>query len=77
MKAESQIVTIGKHRIHVELYQQPQNTESIIMVNGALATTASFTNCVKYLSNGLNVILFDLPFSGQSKPYNPVSLDFS
>ena len=73
MKAESQVVMIGKHCVHVELYQKPQNTESIIMVNGALATTASFTNCVKYLSNNLNVILFDLPFSGQSKPHNPAS----
>ena len=73
MKAESQVVMIGKHCVHVELYQQPQNIESIIMVNGALATTASFTNCVKYLSNSLNVILFDLPFSGQSKPHNPAS----
>lgn len=70
MKAETNVVTIGKYQIHVETYQRPHNTESIIMVNGALATTASFTNCVKYLSNDLNIILFDLPFAGQSKPHN-------
>ncbi len=72
MKANTELVKIGNHCVHVEIYQQPQNTESIIMVNGALATTASFTNCVKYLSDGLNVILFDLPFAGQSKLHNPV-----
>ncbi|CEP34302.1 MULTISPECIES: alpha/beta fold hydrolase [Halomonadaceae] len=72
MKANTDLVKIGNHCVHVETYQQPQNTESIIMVNGALATTASFTNCVKYLNDGLNVILFDLPFAGQSKPHNPV-----
>lgn len=72
MKPHTEVITIGKHCIHVEMYQQPKNTESIIMVNGALATTASFTNCVKYLSDGLNIILFDLPFAGQSKPHNPV-----
>ncbi|WP_386080557.1 alpha/beta fold hydrolase [Vreelandella sp. F11] len=72
MKADTEFVKIGNHCVHVEIYQQPQNTESIIMVNGALATTASFTNCVKYLSDGLNVILFDLPFAGQSKAHNPV-----
>ncbi|MCC5902914.1 MAG: alpha/beta hydrolase [Halomonas sp.] len=72
MKANTDVVTIGNHCVHVEIYRQPQNTESIIMVNGALATTASFTNCVKYLSDGLNVILFDLPFAGQSKAHNPV-----
>lgn len=72
MKANTDVVTIGKHCVHVEIYQQPKNTESIIMVNGALATTASFTNCVKYLSYGLNIILFDLPFAGQSKAHNPV-----
>ncbi|PRY64110.1 rhamnosyltransferase subunit A [Vreelandella songnenensis] len=71
MKATTELLTIGEHRVHVELYQQPSNKESIIMVNGALATTASFTNCVKYLHNDLNVILFDLPFAGQSKPHNP------
>lgn len=72
MKANTDFVKIGKHCVHVEIYQQPKNTESIIMVNGALATTASFTNCVKYLSYGLNIILFDLPFAGQSKAHNPV-----
>lgn len=71
MKATTELVSIGEHVVHVELYQRPSNTESIIMVNGALATTASFTNCVKYLQDDLNVILFDLPFAGQSKPHNP------
>ncbi|MDR5907081.1 alpha/beta hydrolase [Franzmannia qiaohouensis] len=70
MKADTDVVPIDKYHIHVELYQQPHNSESIIMVNGALATTASFTNCVKYLRDGMNVILFDLPFAGQSKQYN-------
>lgn len=71
MKADKSVIPIGKYRIHVETYQHPSHAESVIMVNGALATTASFTNCVKYLSADMNVILFDLPFSGQSKPHNP------
>jgi rhamnosyltransferase subunit A len=39
-------------------------------VNGALATTASFGQTIKYLGERYNVICFDLPYAGQSKQHN-------
>jgi rhamnosyltransferase subunit A len=43
---------------------------SVILVNGALATTASFGQTIKYLGERYNVICFDLPYAGQSKQHN-------
>jgi pimeloyl-ACP methyl ester carboxylesterase len=40
------------------------------MVNGALATTTSFSQSVRNLRDHANVILFDLPFAGQSREHN-------
>jgi rhamnosyltransferase subunit A len=44
--------------------------KSVILVNGALATTASFGQTIKYLGERYNVICFDLPYAGQSKQHN-------
>jgi pimeloyl-ACP methyl ester carboxylesterase len=40
------------------------------MVNGALATTVSFSQTVRNLKDHANVVLFDLPFAGQSRIHN-------
>ncbi|WP_253950570.1 MULTISPECIES: alpha/beta fold hydrolase [Pseudomonas syringae group] len=40
------------------------------MINGALSTTGSFGQTVKYLQPHYNLVLFDLPFAGQSRAHN-------
>lgn len=44
--------------------------KSVILVNGALATAASFGQTIKYLGERYNVICFDLPYAGQSRQHN-------
>jgi rhamnosyltransferase subunit A len=57
--------------VYVERQISNMNFETVILVNGALSTTTSFNNTVKFLKQRFNTICFDLPFSGQSKPLNP------
>ncbi|NRB55884.1 MAG: alpha/beta hydrolase [Salinicola sp.] len=71
MKPSTELVQVKEYRIHVEQYRREGNRKSIILINGALATTGSFNHCVKYLRDDLDIILFDLPFTGQSRPHNP------
>lgn len=73
MKPETGIVRVGEWQIYVERYNYPGVTESIICVNGALSTTLAFRNCVKSFKNRVNVILFDLPFIGKSRPHNQLN----
>jgi pimeloyl-ACP methyl ester carboxylesterase len=40
------------------------------MVNGALATTTSFSQTIRNLKDHVNIILFDLPFAGRSREHN-------
>jgi pimeloyl-ACP methyl ester carboxylesterase len=40
------------------------------MVNGALATTTSFSQSIRNLRDHANIVLFDLPFAGQSREHN-------
>ena len=44
--------------------------KSVILVNGALATSASFGQTIKYLGERYNVICFDLPYAGESRQHN-------
>lgn len=60
----------GKYTVHTELFFKPQHEKSIILVNGVMSTTKFFSQTVKYLSECVNVILFDLPFLGQSRNHN-------
>ncbi|WP_380184142.1 alpha/beta fold hydrolase [Kalamiella sp. sgz302252] len=73
MKAETEIVDINGWLIHVEKYCYPGVVESLICVNGALSTTLAFRNCVKSFKHKVNVILFDLPFIGQSRTHNVIT----
>ncbi|VDZ62156.1 Alpha/beta hydrolase family [Serratia odorifera] len=73
MKPETEIVRVGEWQVYVERYIYPGVTESVICVNGALSTTLAFRNCVKNFKNRVNVILFDLPFIGKSRPHNRLS----
>lgn len=57
-------------KIYVEQQIFDDGFETVILINGALATTASFGPTNKYLSERYNTICFDLPYAGQSKPHN-------
>lgn len=66
----TEIFKSGKWNIYVERYIFSSELETVIMVNGALSTTASFTGTVRSLEGQMNIILFDLPFIGNSAQYN-------
>lgn len=71
MRPETAIVEIhSQYKVHTEFYGNPEAKETIILVNGSLSTTASFAQTVKYLQPHFNVVLFDEPYAGQSKPHN-------
>lgn len=60
----------GQYRIHTELYRSETAQSTIILVNGSMATTASFAKTLKNLHPALNVVLYDQPYAGQSKQHN-------
>ncbi|WP_187670255.1 alpha/beta fold hydrolase [Zestomonas carbonaria] len=70
MRPETAVVHVHSQYVHTEFYSCPTARKTIILVNGSLATTASFAQTVKYLQKQFNVVLYDQPYSGQSKPYN-------
>jgi rhamnosyltransferase subunit A len=71
MKPETAIINVfGKHNIYVEHHKKDESAKTMILVNGAFATTASFSQTVRYLRDKVNVILFDLPYAGQSHQFN-------
>jgi rhamnosyltransferase subunit A len=59
------------HRVYTENHTMPGERENVILVNGALSTTQSFRQTLKYLLPNYNVTLYDLPHFGQSAPHNP------
>lgn len=71
MGARKQILEIEGFKIYTETYWKNDTAKTVLLVNGALSTTASFGQTVKYLQPHYNLVLFDLPFSGQSRPHNP------
>jgi pimeloyl-ACP methyl ester carboxylesterase len=71
MKAETAVLDIqGQHRVYTEFYRADGAEQTIILVNGSLSTTASFAQTVRYLHPHFNVVLFDLPYAGQSREHN-------
>jgi len=71
MKPEASVLNVfGKHNIYVEHYKKDEAAKTVILVNGAFATTSSFNQTVRYLKDKVNVVLFDLPYAGQSKQHN-------
>jgi rhamnosyltransferase subunit A len=56
--------------VQVERHIFDPGRKSVILVNGALATSASFGQTIKYLGERYNVICFDLPYAGQSRQHN-------
>jgi rhamnosyltransferase subunit A len=56
--------------VQAEQHLFAEGRDNVILVNGALATTASFGQTIKYLSECYNVVCFDLPYAGQSRQHN-------
>lgn len=72
MYAEKSIVRVHRDlKVHTILYPNPRTSATIILVNGSLATSASFSQAVRYLQPLFNVVLFDQPYQGLSRPLNP------
>jgi pimeloyl-ACP methyl ester carboxylesterase len=71
MRAHTAIIEINRqHRIHTEFYYNPAASQTILLVNGSLSTTASFAQTLKYLLSQFNVVLYDQPYAGGSKAHN-------
>ncbi|HBX55514.1 alpha/beta fold hydrolase [Pseudomonas sp. UBA2684] len=71
MKPATAVVDVHRtYKVHTEFYANPNARKTIILVNGSLATTAAFAQTVKYLHPQFNVVLYDQPYAGQSKPHN-------
>ena len=71
LKPEIKVLDVqGQYRIHTEFYRSDTAENTIILVNGSMATTASFAQTLKNLHPHLNVVLYDQPYAGKSKPHN-------
>ncbi len=72
MPTEKHVVPLPNGlKVYVERQVFDPAFDTAILVNGALATTASFGQTVQYLGERLNTICFDLPYAGQSRQHNP------
>lgn len=71
MKPEIAVLDIqGQFRVYTERYRADAAEKTIILVNGSLATTTSFAQTVRNLHPQFNVVLYDPPYAGKSKPHN-------
>ena len=71
MSPEKAVLDIqGQFRVYTEFYRADAAEKTIIMVNGSLATTASFAQTVRNLYPTMNIVLYDQPYAGKSKPHN-------
>ncbi|KPA96856.1 alpha/beta fold hydrolase [Pseudomonas asplenii] len=60
----------GQYRVYTEFYRADAAEKTIILVNGSMATTASFAQTVKNLHPQYNVVCYDQPYAGRSRPHN-------
>lgn len=71
MYAEKAVVRVqGDLKVHTRFYPNPRSNSTIMLVNGSLATSASFHQALRFLQPLFNVVLFDQPYCGMSRPYN-------
>ena len=71
MRPEIAVLDIqGQYRVYTEFYRADEAEKTIILVNGSMATTASFAQTVKSLYPQFNVVLYDQPYAGRSKIHN-------
>ena len=72
MYSEKAVVRVhGDLKVQTLFYPHPSSESTIILVNGSLATCASFSQALRFLSGLFNVVLFDHPYSGASRVHNP------
>ncbi|MFO2462122.1 alpha/beta hydrolase [Pseudomonas sp. 15FMM2] len=62
---------VKHYNVHIEQIGNDPQRKTVLLVNGALSTTRSFARTSKCLAEHFNVLMFDLPFSGYSRPHNP------
>ncbi|MDY7561704.1 alpha/beta hydrolase [Pseudomonas sp. 10B1] len=60
----------GQFRVYTEFYRADAAEKTIILVNGSMATTASFAQTTRNLYPHFNVVLYDQPYAGKSKAHN-------
>lgn len=71
MRPEIAVLDIqGQYRVYTEFHRAQDAEKTIILINGSLATTASFAQTVRNLHPQFNVVLYDQPYAGKSKPHN-------
>ena len=71
MRPEIAVLDIqGQYRVYTEFYRAQTAERTIVLVNGSLANTASFAQTVRSLHPHFNVVLYDQPYAGKSKPHN-------
>ena len=71
MRPEIAVLDIqGQFRVYTEFYRADAAAKTIVLVNGSMATTASFAQTVKSLYPQFNVVLYDQPYAGRSKIHN-------
>jgi rhamnosyltransferase subunit A len=71
MRPDTAVLDIqGQYQVYTECYRADPSRKTIILVNGSLATTASFAQTVRNLRREFNLVLYDQPYAGRSKPFN-------
>lgn len=71
VKLETGVLTTpGRYSIHFEYHYNVGAKKTVVMVNGALATTTSFSQTIRNFKDHANIVLFDLPFAGRSRDLN-------
>lgn len=70
MTTRTEIVQTHGFNVYVERHGTDANRPTVLLVNGALSTTTSFRQTTRYLSEHFNVVLYDLPYAGQSRKHN-------
>eukprot|EP01030_Chromulinospumella_sphaerica_P017597 gene17597-17430_t len=59
------------YAVSVEQIGDAPDKKNVLLVNGAMTTTSAFARTSKCLAEHFNVVLFDLPFAGNSRAHNP------
>jgi rhamnosyltransferase subunit A len=59
------------YAVYVERIGDDPRRKTVLLVNGAMSTTASFARTSRCLAEYFNVLMFDLPFAGRSREHNP------
>lgn len=63
-----------EYAVYVERIGNDPHKKTVLLVNGAMSTTASFARTSRCLAQYFNVVMFDLPFAGRSRPHNPAQM---